>query len=760
MRQDSVKPKVVELPSLRPDAGGPRPPYRTRDISVYDLLQTLLADWRTVAMVAAAVLTMAVAHLVVAPRIYEADVVIRVEEKSRTMTGLDEVAAMLSEKSAGEIEIEVIRSRRLIGSVVDRLGLDVVVEPTRFPIVGKVLARRHLGAEPARPWLGLERYAWGGERLRLARLDVPDELIDERMELTALGGGRWRLSAGGRQVQLEGQTGTAAAAPAGSGRVEIDVAELVARPGTRFHVTKLRRDGVVDALQADLRAQEKGKKSGIVVVTLEGGDPARVVAVLDAVSEAYLNADVERRSAEAQRALEFLEAQMPALKANLDAAEGALRTFQASRGTVSLSYETQAMVGRSAEVEREISMLELQRAEARRRFTEAHPEVIAIERKIASLRERRATVDARLRVLPATELDAARLARDVKVASDLYLPLLAKAQELRVVRSGIVGNASIVDPPRRPHHPVRPKPVLVVVFGALLGLGAGAATVLARRTWRGAARDADEIESATGLPVYAGIPHSPRQEELEREARRSSNAHAGPLAALAPDDPAVEQLRGLRTMLHFALADGRTKVVALSSPAPGAGKSFVCMNLAHLLAGAGWKVLLVDADLRRGQLHRHFGLGGEPGLAELIAGAVAPEEAIRTTAFGNLSLLPAGRVPESPAELLHSKNLKLVLEDASRRYDLVIVDSPPVLAVTDPVLVARNAGLTLLVLRAGQLPMPDILRALKHFAQNDIRVEGTILNGLRAGRDRYGSGRHYEYRPGRSASKSGSPNSS
>ena len=750
MRPDPMKPKVVELASVRSGDGEPAPrPSRARDISLQELAEAIAAEWRTVASVAAVVLALAGVYLVLAPRIYEADAVIRVEEKPRTMTGLEEVAAMLGEKSAAEIEIEVIRSRRLLASVVERLGLDVEVQPSRFPLVGAALARRYLGAEPAPARLGFERFAWGGERLRIARLEVPEVLLDERMELTALGDGGYALSAGGGQVVLEGRAGVPASAAAAGGSVEITVAELSARPQTRFLVTRRRRDDVVDLLQNALRAEEKGKKSGIVVMSLEGRDPARVAAVLDAISEAYLRTDVERRSAEAQKALVFLEAQLPALKGNLDAAERALRAFQSSRGTVSLTYETQSMVATSAEVERELSMLELERTEVRRRFTEAHPDVIAIARKIDKLRERRAAAEGRLRVLPATELEAARLERNVKVASDLYLPLLAKAQELRVVRSGIVGNASVVDPARRPHRPARPKVGLVLVLGVLLGLGGGAATVLARRTWAGAARDADEIEAATGLPVYAGIPHSPKQEEIERDARRAPELPLRLLAALAPDDPAVEQLRGLRTMLHFALADAPTRVVAVSSPAPGAGKSFVCMNLAHLLAGAAWKVLLVDADLRRGQLHRHFGLRGDPGLAELVAGRVKPEDAIRSTPFGNLWLLPAGRVPERPAELLHSTNFQLVLADASSRFDLVIVDSPPVLAVTDPVLVARNAALTLLVLRAGQVPIPDILRALRQFAQNDVQVKGTILNGLRAGRDRYGSGRHYEYKPGR-----------
>jgi tyrosine-protein kinase Etk/Wzc len=751
MLQKQAEPEVIELASLRPEPEWkPAPPPKAREISLHDLAQVLTAEWRSVATVAAGVLALAVVYLLVAPRIYEADVVIRVEEKSRSVAGLEEVAALLGEKSAAEVEIEVIRSRRLVGSVVDLLRLDVGVQPVRFPLVGESFARGHLDPEPAPPWLGLESYAWGGERLRLVRITVPEELLGEPMELTALGGGRFRLSAGGGQVVADGQVGTTAAVPAGTGRVEVDVSELVARPGTRFLVTQRRRDDVVDELLGALRAEERGKKSGIVVVTLEGRDPARVAAVLDALSEAYLRADVDRRSADAQRALEFLEAQLPALRANLEQAEGELRTFQARKGTVSIPVETQQLVAQSAELERELSALEMQRTDARRRFTSEHPEVAVIDRKVEALRGRRALMETRLRILPTTELEAARLERNAKVASEIYLPLLAKVQELRLVRTGFVGNSSIVDPARRPRQPARPRPTLVLVLATLLGVGAGAATVLARRTWAGTARDADEIEWATGLPVYAGIPHSAKQEELERKAQRLPEIPPRPLSVVAPDDPAVEQLRSLRTMLHFTLANAPTKIVALSSPAPGTGKSFVCMNLAHLLADSGWKVLLVDADLRRGQLHRHFSIPRENGLAELITGKVSPDEAIRATPFENLFLLPSGRVPERPAELLQSQNFRLVLEDASKRFDLVIVDTPPVLAVTDPLLVAWNAGLTLLVLRAGQMPMRDILRALRQFAQNRIRVEGTILNDLRPGMDRYGSGRHYEYRSARS----------
>jgi tyrosine-protein kinase Etk/Wzc len=745
---------VVEMaPPSRPRGrreARPRAPLaaaRPEEASVREVLETLAAGRWTIAWVACAALALAVAHLLLAQRIYEADVVFRVEERrSGDLADLGERASPAAERTPAEIEIEIVRSRRLLAQVVDELFLDVEVHPRQLPLLGEALARWYRGDGPAPARLGIGGLAWGGERIRVDGLEVEPDLVDEPLRLTAMEGGRFRLATPDGGLLVEGLAG----APASSARATIRVAELSARPGTGFEVVKRLRADVVDELQEALRAEERGKKTGILVVRLEGPDPVRVAATLDAVSRVYLRDAVESRSAEAERRLEFLEAQLPVLKANLETAEAAVNAYQLRKGTVSLSAETTGLLTRAVEVEKELSALELRRTEVLQRFTAQHPEAVAIAEKTEQLRARRAGFEARLRALPSTELDSARLSRDVKVASELYLVLLNKAQEQRVKRSGIVGNVTVIDPARVPHRPARPRAPLVLALGLLLGLGGGVAAVLVRRALQDGADDPDQIEAATGLPVYVSIPHSPRQDELQRAGRRAPEARQPALAEAAPDDVAVEHLRSLRTALHVALMDARSHVIAVSSPSPGVGKSFLCVNIAHLLAAAGWSVLLVDADLRRGRLHRHFGLTREPGLSDVLRELAEPADAIRDTGVPNLKMLPSGRIPTDPAELLGSQQFQRLLGGAERLHDVVIIDTPPVLAVTDPVLVARSVGLTLLVLEARQHPISEIRQAVRRFALNGVRVQGVILNDVSPTAARYRRyPRVYEYRADR-----------
>ncbi len=776
MLRETQGPRVLELVPPPPKARGeaqPRPmasPPRP-DPTLREVLAALAEQRWTIAAVAAGVLALAAAYLLLATPVYEADVVIQVEEKKKTLAGLDEVASALGERSPAESEIEIVRSRKLLGQVVDDLRLDIEAWPRRFPVVGGSVARLHQGGGPAPAPLGLDGFAWGGERIRVERLEVPDDLVGERLTLTSLGHTQFRLTADDGTLLAEGELGRAVNGP----RSRALVGELVARPGTVFFVRKRIRPEIVDALREELRAEERGKKTGVLVLGLEGTDPARVATTLEAIAAAYLHQNVARRSVEAQQALDFLDGQLPVLKANLDQAELALEAYQRRKGTVSLSEETHALVGRAVELEKEISALELERTAAERRYTSRHPEVESIGRKIEKLRGRREAMDARMRRLPETELDSARLSRDVKISSELYLALLNRAQELRVMRSGIIGNAHVIDPARVPFRAARPKAGLVLSMGLLLGLAAGVALALARRAWTEGADDPGEIEAATGLPVYATIPHSIEQDRLRRAARRARGAPEPILAAASPGDIAVENLRGLLTALHHirgrsggsapgpasldpsisAEGNGEVRgdkavvipvgrnVVAVSSPSTGAGKSFLCVNLAHLVAATGSRVLLVDADLRKGQLHRYFSLDRGPGLSDVLCG-VAERGVIRSTGAWHLELLPAGRPTPNPAELLASRRLQGVLAIASRRYDLVILDCPPALAVTDPVLVASWAGVNLMVLQAGRHSMAEILAALQRFTRSGVKVGGLVVNDLETSRGPYDH--HYQYR--------------
>jgi tyrosine-protein kinase Etk/Wzc len=412
---------------------------------------------------------------------------------------------------------------------------------------------------------------------------------------------------------------------------------------------------------------------------------------------------------------------------------------------VDLSLETKSLLDTVVDLEKQLSVAELERADLRHRFTANHPAVATAQGKVAQVQSALAQANARLRKLPEAELQSLQLTRNVKVANEVYLLLLNKAQELQVVKSGTIGNIRILDQAIIPFRPARPSKPLVFALSLVLGLVGGAAYALLAR---GGMRDPEEIEAATGLGVYAIVPHS-NEEPTERRGLRSGRR----LAVLAVSEPtalAIESLRSLRTSLQFALAEARNNVICVGGPSPEIGKSFVVVNLAHVLAQNGRRVLLIDADLRKGRLHQYLGGARAAGLSEIIGGSHTLESALRKGKDSNLDFLPRGSIPPDPAERLASGRFEQLLLAASKAYDLVILDVPPILAVTDGALVARHAGVNLMVLRFARHELREISLAIKRLEQNGVRLNGLIFNDVpllaRSSSDRYGYHYQYDYR--------------
>src|SRR5207302_8047677 len=209
---------------------------------------------------------------------------------------------------------------------------------------------------------------------------------------------------------------------------------------------------------------------------------------------------------------------------------------------------------------------------------------------------------------------------------------------------------------------------------------------------------------------------------------------------------AIESLRSLRTSLQFALIDAPNRVIVLTGPSPGIGKSFIASNLAQVLADSGRRVLLVDGDMRNGSLHREFSVPRAPGLSEAIAGAAALTAAVHHIS-DCLDLLTGGMIPPNPSELLMSPRFTELIDKVSGDYEMIVVDTPPILAVTDAAVIGRHAGVTLLVLRAGQHPLREIALALKRLAHGGVRPAGLVLNDVRRSSVEYGYTYQYAYPP-------------
>lgn len=689
-------------------------------------------------------------YLGVASPVYHSSALLQVDDRAAgEASRLEDLSALFAPRANVDGEIQILRSRAVVGGAVDRLRLDVEASPRRFPLIGRAMARRYVGREPAAPPLSLPflaRFAWGGERIAVEQLEVPDALLGQPLTLTVLPERRFRVADEDGHTIAEGRVGSRATPGPAAGGLVLLLSQLEARPGSEFKLTKQRREGVVTALHDALSVQEQGgtgrkggASTGIISVALEGDDPLQVARVLSVLCDLYLRDNVERSTSEAARTLEILEAQLPQLKAGLEQAETALAAFRRRTRTVDLSLEAKATVERSAEIDKRIAEMASTLEQLRQRYSEGHPDLIAASRALDAARAEQTSITPWVSRFPDAQLASTALRRDVAVATDLYLMLLHRAQELRVMKVR-GGTARLVDRPFPADLPVRPRPGLVAALALLLGLAGGVAVALARRALDEGTEDPQDIEGGTGLPVFLTVPHSRRELKLHRAAGKKERV---PLAQDAPGDVAVETLRALRSVLGFLLK-ARPRVVAISSPSPGVGKTFVCTNLAHLLAAAGQRVLLVDADLRRGELHRHFSAPREPGLSNVLQGGAALADAIRASGVPGLDLLTSGTIPLHPAELVGGTRLHDAFAAAAARYDVVVVDTPPVLAVADAIPVARVATVTLLVLGARRHSISEIALALDRLARSGVQVQGGILNDASPASGTYG--RVYQHR--------------
>jgi tyrosine-protein kinase Etk/Wzc len=535
--------------------------------------------------------------------------------------------------------------------------------------------------------------------------------------------------------------------------ISLFVSELNSRPGGRFKLMKKDRLETVDELKEGLNITEPEKQlahlrnqSGILELSLEGTDREKITKTLNEIASTYLRYSVESRSSEAEKTLSFLDKQLPALKHKVDQAETALNNYRLKKGSVDLPLETQTTLNRVVSIDSEISKLNQDRQELLQRFTPQHPRVAAIDAQIKALNKELKEVDTKVKGLPSTQQDILRLNQDVEVSRSLYTTLLNSAQELRLVKAGAVGNVHIIDYAVEPIKPVKPRKGLVIALSLVLGTLLGVSMALVRKSLLGAVQDPDMIENKFGLPIYATIPYSQKQRELSIKTARFGN-EPGVLALTDPNDLAVESLRSLRTSLFYGHLGDRNNVMSITSPSPGAGKSFVCVNLGVVLAVAGKRVLVIDADMRKGRVHEYFGLKYDTGLADVISHTQASDtefsKVILNTAIKNLDFIPVGTIPHNPSELLLHKKFELVLDVVGDDYEHVLVDSPPILAATDAAIVGNLAGSTLLVIKDKQNTLQEVEHSIKQLKQSGVNLRGAIYNGVKLATSRYGYGRYY-----------------
>jgi tyrosine-protein kinase Etk/Wzc len=585
--------------------------------------------------------------------------------------------------------------------------------------------------------------------------------------------------------------------------------EIQGKRGDRFRLRQRPFNESVELLRESVKVNEVRKMTNVIKVTYNDTNPVLASAVVNTLVQAYLEQTLSFRTEEASNTVKFVENQLKGTREELDRSEQNLQTYKSTSGMVKLDAEAEELVRKLSEIEKErasvilqrnqvefalealkkarrkggvyspaafkddpligsmatrLTELEMQRRALVAENTERHPQVKAVQGQIdqlqkkiqstfetarlnltkqeASIKQQIAQYEAKLGKLPEAERTQARLMRLSKVNADIYTFLLQKHEEARIAKASTISNINVVDPAIVPDEPVKPQKGINLLFGLLIGLMFGTGAAFFMDHLDDSIKDEEDAKHVLAWPLLAMIP------AIEGAAKGS-----GPSDLVVQHNPKsspAEAFRGLRTAVHFSSLKRDCKVVMITSSFPGEGKTTIAGNLALTFAQSGNQVLLVDCDLRRPSLHQIFGHSRNPGVTEVLAGDVPLAKALHATGIDNISLLTAGTIPPNPAELLCSDSMRELLARLRSSYDMVILDAPPVIPVTDAPLLTALTDLVVVVVEAGRIPANAAKRMKELLQSVQAPVAGFVLNDRTAlYSDTYGYygkgyyGRHY-----------------
>lgn len=687
---------------------------RDRDeIDLGRLLGELIDHRKLIVSVTALFTLFALVYALFATPIYQADALVQVEQKqgNAILSNLSQMIPGSQPSSAPEITL--LQSRMILGKTVSDLNLQAKAEQKYFPIFGKGWSRL-IGDKPANISI---------TRLYLASDD------GETPELTLIVKNNSQYTLTYNDKELDGQVGKLL----DSDGISLNVASIDAEPGTVFSITYVSKLKAITDLQNSFTVIDEGKDTGMLTLSLIGEDPELIEKIVDSISNNYLAQNISRQAAQDAKSLDFLNLQLPQVRRDLDVAEDKLNQYRRQKDSVDLSLEAKSVLEQIVNVDNQLNELTFRESEISQLYTKEHPTYKALMEKRKTLQDEKSKLNERVSSMPKTQQEILRLSRDVDSGQAVYMQLLNRQQELNIAKSSAIGNVRIIDTAVTDTKPVKPKKIIVVLIGVILGCVVSVGLVLLRVFLRQGIESPEQLEEK-GINVYASIPVSEtfvKKAAQRRGWRKKPQSEIqGFLAVDNPADLAIESIRGLRTSLHFAMMEARNNVLMISGASPNAGKTFVSTNLAAVIAQTGKKVLLVDTDVRKGCTHKLFNVSNDNGLSDYLSGKIEITKAIQTIQPIGFDFISRGVVPPNPTELLMHRRFGELINWASQNYDIIVLDTPPILAVTDAAIIGHYAGTTLLVARFEQNTAKEIEVSFKRFEQSGVIVKGCILNGV------------------------------
>ncbi|EMI4197577.1 polysaccharide biosynthesis tyrosine autokinase [Acinetobacter baumannii] len=709
-------------------------------IDLKELFFSLIAQWKLIALCVILSVVCALLYLRVTPDTYSVDALVQVEDsKGASAALLGDLSQMIEQKSPAQAEIEILKSRLVLGSVIKDLHLNIQVSSTENTFTHRLLSDTDYKTEYAKKSV---LFKDGLKSFDIRQFEIPAYYLDKNLLLDFDKQSLRLTDPDTEEVILTVPLNQAnsVTGPYGLWKVAIFTKDQF---DSTYNIKKLSLPLAIKSISSDYSVEEKGKLTGILGLSYQGQDQEHITKVLNAILATYSAQNIERRSAESAQTLKFLDEQLPDLKKQLDDAERQFNKFRQQYNTVDVTKESELYLTQSITLETKKAELEQKQAEMAAKYTAEHPAMREINGQLAAINKQIGELNSTLKQLPDVQRQYLQLYREVEVKTQLYTALLNSYQQLRIAKAGEIGNVRIVDTAIEPVQPIKPKKLLVLILSVFVGGFIGTLIALLRNMLRTGIKNSGQIENELDLPVYATVPRSPIQESRIKILKKKKSIPI--LAVKNSDDIAIESLRSIRTAIHFALANAKNNIIMIAGPSPEVGKSFISTNLATIFAQGDKRVLLIDADMRRGYMHKYFDVDVKPGLSELLSGQADLQKVLHKTQVTNLDVITRGKSPTNPSEILSSNQFKELLEQLQSQYDHIIIDTPPVLAVTDGIIISQYTGVNLIVARYAKSQMKELELTVNRFEQAGVKVNGFILNDIQRASAGYGYGYNYAY---------------
>jgi capsular exopolysaccharide synthesis family protein len=713
---------------------------------------------------------------------YEAAASLRVDEQR---SGVAILEALQSLSAGGKIgtEMEELRSRSIAEEVVDSLNLHVRLRQPRKVERAVLFTALEAGRSRERSRYTLESDGSGSFRLRTGGAESRTVQVGETVVLPGL---RFVLAPGAREhrritvevrrfdeaVRAFQRTASVARPNRDADMIRVRyegtdrgvvqaVPDLMAR---RF----IQRRNEVRTVEARSTAEFLGDQIGLLTAQLGATEDE-----LRAYRETHSAISVEAQGEAQVRRLAEMQAEREMLQVDRTALAEIVRAIDVSPTTADAPSPYRALIGyptllrspAASDLLRTLHELESERVPLLDRRTAADPELRLLTEQVQALDRQLQAIAvtyidgltaqirgldnalggfaAQLQRIPDQELQLARLRRQMKVGEELYGQMQLRLKEAEIMAAVDDPSVRVVDPAAFPGRPISPDVPLTLALALFTGLLLGVGGSVLRDQMDGTVRTRDELQLLVGLPVLGAIPRIDALVEPANGARKLRRRDAAPAEGVTarfvedlPGAPVTEAYRSLRTNINFSNPAGRPRILVVTSPAPGDGKSTTAANLAMTMTKQGLRCLLIDADLRRGQLHDLFAVRREPGLSDVLMGDSARAHAVQVSDV-RPDFLATGTLPPNPAELLGSEAMAELLQALAAEYDSVVLDAPPMNLVTDAAVLARVADGVIVVARAGITPRHALVHAFDQLAGVKARVLGSVLNDADLTREKH-----------------------